>query len=84
MIKLARNVLCELLWHPEKSLADARITYIHRGAPGDRITINGADILRLDQGHFIIKRRNRETWIPYHRITEIKVGDEVLYEKKSS
>ncbi|GBE17678.1 MAG TPA: DUF504 domain-containing protein [Euryarchaeota archaeon] len=78
---MARKVLCELLWHPEKSLADASITYIHRGAPGDRITISGAEIERLDQAHFIIKRRVRETWIPYHRITEIKAGDEVLYRK---
>ncbi len=81
---MVRQVLNELLWHPEKSLKDARITYIHRGAPKDRITITGAEIERLDQAHFIIKRLGRETWIPYHRITEVKVGNEVLYRKKSS
>jgi uncharacterized protein (UPF0248 family) len=79
---MVRRVLNELLWHPEKSLKEARITYVHRGVPGDRVTIDGEEIKRLEKSHFIIERRGLETWIPYHRITEVKKGEKLLYKKK--
>jgi uncharacterized protein (UPF0248 family) len=82
-ICMVRNLLNELLWHPKKSLEKAKITYIHRGAPGDRLTVGGKDIKRLERSFFIIERGGKETWIPYHRITEVRVGDETVFRKKS-
>ncbi|MFQ5887449.1 MAG: DUF504 domain-containing protein [Candidatus Hydrothermarchaeales archaeon] len=79
---MVRRLLNELLWHPEKSLKGVSITYIHRGAPGDRITIDGEGITRLERSFFIIERGGEETWIPYHRIVEVKKRGEVLYRKK--
>jgi uncharacterized protein (UPF0248 family) len=81
---MVKRVLNELLWHPKKSIKEAKITYIHRGAPGDRITIDGEEIIRLEKSHFIIERRGLETWIPYHRITEVKQRNKLLYKKKGS
>ena len=79
---MVRRILNELLWHPEKSLKGVKITYIHRGAPEDTITIGGSEIIRLERSHFIIERAGEETWIPYHRITEVKKDEEVLYKKR--
>jgi len=79
---MVRRILNELRWHPEKSLEDVKITYIHRGAPGDAVTIDGRLVQRLERSHFIIERSGREVWIPYHRIVEVRKGDEVLYRKR--
>jgi uncharacterized protein (UPF0248 family) len=79
---MVRRILNELLWHPKKSLKGVKVTYIHRGAPDDRITINAEDIKRLEKSFFIIERDGEETWIPYHRIIDVKKGEEILYRKR--
>ncbi len=80
--KMVKRVLDELQWHPEKSLKGAKITYIHRGAPNDKVFIDGSEIVRLEQGHFVLNRGGRETWIPYHRITSVECMGDVLYKKQ--
>jgi uncharacterized protein (UPF0248 family) len=79
---MVRNLLNELLWHPEKSLEGVKIIYIHRGAPDDRTSIDAEKILRLERSHFIIERGRLETWIPYHRIIYVTRGGEILYRKR--
>lgn len=79
---MAKKILDELTWHPQKSLEGVEVTYIHRGAPGDELAIMAEDILRLETSFFVIDRAGRETSIPYHRIKEIKKGEEVLWEKR--
>ncbi len=80
---MAKKILDELKWHPEKSLEDIEITYIHRGAPGDELTILAEDIIGLERSFFVINRGGRETLIPYHRIKEIRRGGAVLWGKKN-
>jgi uncharacterized protein (UPF0248 family) len=79
---MAKRFLDELRWHPKKSLKGVEITYIHRGAPSDTITIYAEDILRLEKSFFVIKRDNIETKIPYHRIKEIRKRNKILWKKK--
>jgi hypothetical protein len=79
---MAKKVLDELKWHPEKSLRESEIVYIHRGAPGDVLTVKGDEIIRLEKSFFVILRSGRETCIPYHRIKEIRVKGEKIWEKK--
>lgn len=79
---MAKRFLDELKWHPEKKLDEARITYIHRGAPGDEMTIKGRDIVRLEKSYFIIMRNEMETSIPFHRIKKIQVSGNVIYKKR--
>ncbi|RMF91807.1 MAG: DUF504 domain-containing protein [Methanobacteriota archaeon] len=79
---MVRRVLNELLWHPERSLDDVSVTYIHRGAPGDVVTIGGWEIKRLERSFFVLERGGVETYIPYHRIVEVRRGAEVLYRKR--
>lgn len=69
-----REVLNELKWR-YGALAEARITYIHRGAPGDVLTITGADITELGRSFF----QNGDTSIPYHRIVSIEWRGRTLF-----
>ncbi|WP_456473928.1 DUF504 domain-containing protein [Candidatus Pyrohabitans sp.] len=80
---MAKRILDELKWHPAKSLKGVKITYVHRGVPGDEITISGEDILALERSFFVIQRGGRETRIPYHRIKEIRLQGKVIYRKRS-
>lgn len=67
-----REILNELRWHPERSLESAEITYEHRGAPGDLITISGREIEELGKSFF----STGGSRIPYHRIRNIRILDE--------
>lgn len=66
-----REILNELMWHPKRSLAFAEITYEHRGAPGDHITISGWKIEELGKSFF----STGGSRIPYHRIRKIRILD---------
>ncbi len=69
-----REVLNELKWHRGR-LSDASIIYLHRGAPGDRRTVNGSEIVELERSFFTTD----ESKIPYHRIRRIVLDGETLY-----
>jgi uncharacterized protein (UPF0248 family) len=76
---MAKRTLDEMKWHPEKGLHGVEVTYLHRGAPGDRMIVLAEDILRLEKSFFIIEGREGETYIPYHRILEIRQNDKILW-----
>ncbi len=80
---MVKRIFDELKWHPEKSLEGVEIVYLHRGAPDDRITVKATEVERFERGYFVLLRRGREVYIPYHRILEVKKGDKILYRKKS-
>ncbi len=80
---MVKKLLDELRWHPEKSLEDVEIVYLHRGAPDDRRTVKATEVERLDRGYFVFLHHGSEVYIPYHRVLEISKGEEVLYRKKS-
>jgi uncharacterized protein (UPF0248 family) len=69
-----REVLNELKWR-YNALQEARITFIHRGAPGDVLTISGADIVELGRSFF----QTGESTIPYHRIVLIEWRGRTLF-----
>lgn len=79
---MAKRVLDELKWHPAKGLGEVDITYVHRGAPGDEVTISGEEVVALEKSFFVVMREGRETRIPYHRIKEIRFRGEVVYRKR--
>jgi len=72
-----REVLNRLKWTKGESLDDAVITYVHRGAPGDVMRIDGTSIKELGRGFF----DTDEVTIPYHRILRIEYRGKVLFEK---
>lgn len=72
-----REVLNEVKWR-YGALAEVRITYIHRGAPGDVLTIRGADITELGRSFF----HTLDSSIPYHRIVHIEWRGRTLFGEK--
>lgn len=71
-----REVLNEAWWRPDADLEEIRITYVHRGAPGDRRTADGDEFVDLGRSFIVLCSGSR---IPYHRITRIEYGDETVY-----
>ena len=73
---MAKNILNMVLWPPRMNINPAKISYIHRGAPGNLKTIKGSFIDRLENGFLIL---NDGTQIPFHRIIKIEYNDKTLY-----
>jgi len=72
-----REVLTRLRWKEGEDLGEATVWYIHRGAPGDLMSISGGDILDLGRSFF----ETGEAMIPYHRVVRIEYRGEVIFEK---
>ena len=79
---MARKKLLELKWHPRKSLEDVDVTYLHRGAPEDKLTVQAQEIVELEKSFFVLMRRGEEVRIPYHRILELTEAGEIIWKKK--
>ncbi len=75
-----RAQLNELKWHHD-ALEEATVHYVHRGAPGDRATIRGEDIVDLGRSFITIRTPDGEGQIPYHRVFRIDRGQEILWER---
>ncbi len=76
----ARDVLNKLKWHPDFEISNAEITIVHRGAPRDRKTISGEDVLDLETGFMKVEGKEKPARIPYHRVLKIEIPEEVLYQ----
>lgn len=72
-----RDVLNRLRW--TEGLEGVTVIYLHRGAPGDRLSIRGEDIVELERSFFV----TAESKIPYHRIRRIEKQGEILYRDRS-
>jgi hypothetical protein len=70
-------LLNKLKWTKGESLDEATVWYVHRGAPGGRISITGSRILSMDRGFF----ETDEAVIPYHRILRIEYRGRVIFDK---
>ena len=77
-----RDVLNKLRWHPDLELKSAEITIEHRGAPRDRLTFSGEDIIDLGSGFMKVERGVEQVSIPYHRVRKIETPSEVLWEDR--
>jgi hypothetical protein len=62
-----KEILNEIKWRG-LDLKECEVIYLHRGAPGDRKSIRGDEIEKIEGGFMVIG----ETMIPLHRILEIK------------
>jgi len=71
-----REVLNQLKWGPRGGLERVEVTYLHRGAPGDLMTILGSEIVELERSFFVTS----DSKIPYHRIRCIVLDGNVLYD----
>ncbi len=79
----AKRVLDEYRWHPGKRLEELEITYVHRTPEGEHAVVKGSEIQELERSFFVLLRAGRRVRIPYHRIVEIRHGDEVVYRRRA-
>lgn len=70
-----REVLNKVMWTGGLGIGDVVIWYVHRGAPGDVMRLDGAHVRRLDRWFF----ETDEASIPYHRVLRIDRGGETLF-----
>jgi len=70
-----RDILNELKWRYKTSLDEAKIYYVHRGAPGDYRIMSGSEIEDLNRS-FI---KTKEAQIPYHRVFKIEYEEEIIF-----
>lgn len=75
---MARNIINMILWHPDMDIKDTKITYVHRGAPGNLKTIDGNSIDKMERGFVLMKEG---TQIPFHRIVKIEINNKILWQK---
>jgi len=78
-----REVLNRLKWS-EGSLGRARITIIHRGAPGDQRVIAGSDIVSLGRGFMTVRGAEGKVEIPYHRVLRVEVDGRVVWDRAAA
>jgi len=74
-----RAILNRLKWTDGEDLTDAKITYLHRGAPGNARRIEGDEIIELERSFFVTD----DAKIPYHRIRRIEYRGRVLFSSEA-
>lgn len=73
----------EIKWH-RHALERARITYVHRGAPGDERTVSGAEVVDLGPSFFELRSEEPlPAMIPYHRVLRIEVDGAIAWERRA-
>jgi len=72
-----RDVLNRLRWSEDRSLDEAEVVILHRGAPENRKSVSGKEIISLGHMFFEIPGAS----IPYHRVLEIWYGKELIFER---
>jgi len=71
----SRDLLNKMKWHDDYDFDRVKIYYISRGAEGGISSVSGSNVRELER-HFFVTRDGE---IPYHRITKIEYGEEVVF-----
>lgn len=79
-MRTSHAILLRLRHDPQYDFSRAGVEYVNRGAPGDRSTVEGDRILKLEQGGMEIESDHGTTFIPYHRIRRISYCGVALWE----
>jgi len=79
-MRTSHAILLRLRHDPQYDFSKAIVEYVNRGAPGDRSTVRGDRILKLEQGWMEIESEKGSTFIPYHRIRRIDYDSETMWE----
>ena len=71
----AFDILNKLKW--TNQLDRAEIVILHRGAPDDRKTISGKEIIELGRDRFL----TQDSCIPLHRVLEVRLEGKTLWRR---
>ncbi len=78
-MRTSHAILLRLRHDPQYDFKRASVEYVNRGAPGDKSTVQGDRILKLEQGGMEIESEIGSTFIPYHRIRRIAYDGETMW-----
>ena len=73
------QILNKLKWTHQ--LQESEITILHRGGKDNRKVIHGKDITEVKKSYFLYQKGGKETFIPNHRIVEIKRKNKIVWER---
>lgn len=75
--KHARDIINEIKWRFD--LSKCRVYYIHRGAPGDTMVVEGSAIKEVGRSFLVLEGGLHDAYIPYHRIFRIDFDNKPVY-----
>ena len=74
------DILNKLKWAGD--LSGCEIVILHRGAPGERKVVAGGNVTQVKKRNFqYLNERGEETFIPYHRVLEIRIKGRTAWRK---
>jgi|YelNatPaOPRAMG01_1025707.scaffolds.fasta_scaffold147824_2 uncharacterized protein (UPF0248 family) len=77
---MAYSILNKLKW--TKKLEECEVVILHRGAENNKKAISGSSITEIKKSHFYYKNGKIETFIPMHRVLEIRLKGEIIWQKR--
>jgi uncharacterized protein (UPF0248 family) len=80
-MRTSHRLLLRLYHDPAYDFRRVTVWYVSRGAPGDRATVEGEQILHLDRDYLETATEGRITAIPYHRILRILYDGRVVWDR---
>ena len=81
VMRRSHALLLRMYHDPQYDFGKVSVDYINRGEPGDRSTVSGKRIHRLETGGMEIESAAGKTYIPYHRILLILYEGLPVWEK---
>ncbi len=84
MMRTSHALLLRLIHDPRYDLSKVRVEYLDRGAPADRSSFSGEDIIQIEQGIIEIMSDLETKFIPIHRLRSISYQGEPLWVKRAS
>ena len=81
---MIRKLLNKIKWDPQLKDKNYIITFIHRGVPENKKTIEAKLIKNITSNFFSYVEKEVFSYIPFHRILTIKEKetDKIIYFKK--
>jgi uncharacterized protein (UPF0248 family) len=79
-MRTSHALLLRLRHDPQFDFGRVSVEYLNRGAPGDRSSISGEEILKLEPGWMEVASPVGTTCIPYHRIRRILYEGDTIWE----
>jgi uncharacterized protein (UPF0248 family) len=74
-----REFLDGLEWRGERSLGDLEFLVMDRGAPADRRVVRAPEVVGRDRSYIRLEGGGS---IPFHRVLEVRSGQDVLWRKR--
>ena len=79
-MRTSHALLLRLRHDPRFDFCKADVEFVDRGAPGDRSSVRGDKIVRLEQGWMEIESDMKTKLIPLHRIRRITYDGTIMWE----